>query len=64
MKIAKPVEDITQLKIDIEIYKKKIEELNCNNCHLSNQFSKLTVEKEEKEAEFQIEVNEYLRKWP
>ena len=54
---AKPTEDMTAIKIDIEKYKKKIEELDTNNRDLSMQWSRLQVELKEKEASFQAKVN-------
>merc|ERR1719516_211363 len=41
---AKPTEDMTAIKIDIEKNKKKIEELDSNNRDLSLQWSRLQVE--------------------
>ena len=54
---AKPTEDMTAIKIDIEKYKKKIEELDTNNRDLSMQWSRLQVELKEKETTFQAKVN-------
>jgi len=53
---AKPTEDMTAIKIDIEKYKKKIEELDTNNRDLSLQWSRLQVELKEKEASFQAKM--------
>merc|ERR1719450_971083 len=53
---AKPTEDMTAIKIDIEKYKKKIEELDSNNRDLSLQWSRLQVELREKEASFQAKM--------
>jgi len=53
---AKPTEDMTAIKIDIEKYKKKIEELDTNNRDLSMQWSRLQVELKEKEASFQAKM--------
>ena len=47
---------MTAIKIDIQKYKKKIEELDCNNRDLSLQWSRLQVELREKEASFQAKV--------
>merc|ERR1712002_1135269 len=53
---AKPTEDMTAIKIDIQKYKKKIEELDSNNRDLSLQWSRLQVELREKEASFQAKM--------
>merc|ERR1712002_492866 len=53
---AKPTEDMTAIKIDIQKYKKKIEELDSNNRDLSLQWSRLQVELREKEASFQAKL--------
>merc|ERR1711933_535813 len=53
---AVPTEDMTAIKIDIEKYKKKIEELDSNNRDLSLQWSRLQVELREKEASFQAKM--------
>ena len=53
---VKPVEDVTQLKVDIEKYKKKNEDLENNNSDMSKQFSTLTVELRDKEAAFNTKV--------
>merc|ERR1719244_1229834 len=53
---AKPTEDMTAIKIEIEKYKKKIEELDTNNRDLSLQWSRLQVELQEKEASFQAKM--------
>ena len=55
-KSVKPSEDITGLKVDVEKYKKKIEELDSNNRDLSMQWSRLSVELRDKEASFQAKV--------
>ena len=56
MKSVKPTEDMTELKIDLEKYKKKIEELDSNNRDLSMQWSRLSVELRDKESSFQAKV--------
>eukprot|EP00091_Calanus_sinicus_P022705 TRINITY_DN7330_c0_g1_i11.p1 TRINITY_DN7330_c0_g1~~TRINITY_DN7330_c0_g1_i11.p1 ORF type:complete len:288 (+),score=112.06 TRINITY_DN7330_c0_g1_i11:681-1544(+) len=56
MKSVKPTEDMTELKINLEKYKKKIEELDSNNRDLSMQWSRLTVELREKESSFQAKM--------
>ena len=56
MNSVKPTEDITELRINLEKYKKKIEELNSNNRDLSMQWSKLSVELKDKEATFNAKV--------
>merc|ERR1712215_87146 len=53
---VKSTEDITELKIELEKYKKKIEELDSNNRDLSLQWSKLSVELKEQEANFQAKM--------
>merc|ERR1711970_689938 len=53
---AKPTEDMTAIKIEIEKYKKKIEELDTNTRDLSLQWSRLQVELKEKEASFQAKM--------
>merc|ERR1719187_2136798 len=53
---AKPTEDMTAIKIEIEKYKKKIEELDTNNRDLSLQWSRLQVELKEKEASFHAKM--------
>ena len=60
MNSVKPNEDITGLKIDLEKYKKKIEELDSNNRDLSMQWSKLSVQLRDKEATFHAKVPKYL----
>jgi len=55
-KSVKPTEDMTALKIDLEKYKKKIEELDSNNRDLSMQWSRLSVELREKESSFQAKM--------
>jgi len=56
-KSVKPTEDMTELKIELEKYKKKIEELDSNNRDLSMQWSKLSVELREKEFSFQAKMS-------
>ena len=51
---------MTELKIDLEKYKKKIEELDSNNRDLSLQWSRLSLELREKESSFQVKVCELL----
>ena len=53
-------EDITELRVDLEKYKKKIEELDSNNRDLSMQWSRLSVELREKESSFQAKVCQLL----
>merc|ERR1711872_76629 len=60
---AKPTEDMTAIKIDIEKYKKKIEELDSNNRDLSLQWSRLQVELREKEASFQAKMLQRRLRW-
>jgi len=57
MNSVKPSEDITGLKIDLEKYKKKIEELDSNNRDLSMQWSKLSVQLRDKEATFHAKMS-------
>jgi len=57
MNAVKPTEDITELKIDLEKYRKKIEELGSNNRDLSMQWSKLSVELKERESAFQAKMS-------
>merc|ERR1719449_359750 len=54
---AKPTEDMTALKVEIEKYRKKIEELDSNNRDLSMQWSKLSVELRDKEAAFNSKMS-------
>jgi hypothetical protein len=61
MSLVKPTEDITELKIDLEKYKKKIEELDSNNRDLSMQWSRLSVELRDKEATFKAKVKKFLQ---
>jgi len=56
MNSVKPTEDITELKVDLAKYKKKIEELDSNNRDLSMQWSKLSVELRDREATFNAKV--------
>ena len=58
MNAVKPTEDVTGLKIELEKFKKKIEELDTNNRDLSMQWSKLSVELRDKEAAFHAKVSE------
>merc|ERR1719470_480782 len=57
MNSVKPTEDMKELKIELEKYKKKIEELDSNNRDLSMQWSKLSVELKEKEFSFQAKMS-------
>eukprot|EP00092_Neocalanus_flemingeri_P032399 GFUD01035229.1.p1 GENE.GFUD01035229.1~~GFUD01035229.1.p1 ORF type:complete len:507 (-),score=188.66 GFUD01035229.1:92-1612(-) len=57
MNAVKPTEDITELKINVEKYKKKIEELDSNNRDLSMQWSKLAVDLRDKEATFHAKMS-------
>merc|ERR1719466_515895 len=57
MNSVKPSEDITGLKVDLEKYKKKIEELDSNNRDLSMQWSKLSVQLRDKEATFHAKMS-------
>jgi len=57
MNAVKPTEDITELKIDLEKYRKKIEELGSNNRDLSMQWSKLSVELKERESAFKAKMS-------
>jgi len=57
MNSVKPTENMTALKVEIEKYKKKIEELNTNNRDLSLQWSKLSVEIRDKEAAFNAKMS-------
>merc|ERR1712106_744886 len=57
MNSVKPTEDITELRINLEKYKKKIEELDSNNRDLSMQWSKLSVELKDKEATFNAKMS-------
>merc|ERR1711970_1323742 len=57
MNSVKPTEDMTALKVEIEKYKKKIEELDANNRDLSLQWSKLSVEIRDKEAAFNAKMS-------
>ena len=58
MNAVKPTEDVTALKIELEKFKKKIEELVTNNRDLSMQWSKLSVDLRDKEAAFHAKVSE------
>ena len=62
MNTGKPAEDLSELMIDVEVYKKRIEELDCNNHYTSEQCSKLTDEIKDKEAAFNSKVYECLHK--
>merc|ERR1712002_1413494 len=57
MNSVKPTEDMTALKVEIEKYRKKIEELDSNNRDLSMQWSKLSVELRDKEAAFNAKMS-------
>merc|ERR1712215_69120 len=57
MNAVKPTEDVTELKIELEKYKKKIEELDSNNRDLSLQWSKLSIELKEREANFKAKMS-------
>merc|ERR1719154_1091638 len=57
MNAVKPTEDVTELKVDLEKYKKKIEELDSNNRDLSMQWSKLSVELRDREATFNAKMS-------
>jgi len=57
MNSVKPTEDITELKVDLQKYKKKIDELDSNNRDLSMQWSKLSVELRDKEATFNAKMS-------
>merc|ERR1719315_928798 len=57
MNAVKPTEDVTELKIELEKYRKKIEELDTNNRDLSLQWSKLSVEIRDKEAAFNAKMS-------
>lgn len=57
MNSVKPTEDITGLRVDLEKYKKKIEELDSNNRDLSMQWSRLSVELRDKEATFNAKMS-------
>merc|ERR1711874_587744 len=54
---VKPTEDMKELKIEIEKYKKKIEELDSNNRDLSMQWSKLSVELRDKESMYNAKMS-------
>ena len=62
MNSVKPTEDMTELKIDLEKYKKKIEELDSNNRDLSMQWSRLSVTLRDNESSFQAKVCQLLCK--
>jgi len=57
MNSVKPTEDMTVLKVEIEKYKKKIEELDSNNRDLSMQWSKLSVELRDKESMYNAKMS-------
>merc|ERR1711970_1123507 len=57
MNSVKPTEDMKELKIEIEKYKKKIEELDSNNRDLSMQWSKLSVELRDKESMYSAKMS-------
>merc|ERR1719315_890287 len=54
---VKPTEDVTEIKIELEKYRKKIEELDSNNRDLSLQWSKLSIELKERESSFQAKMS-------
>ena len=56
MNSVKPTEDVTELNIELENYKQKIEELDTNNRDLNMQWGRLSVELREKEADFHAKV--------
>jgi len=57
MNAVKPTEDVTELKVELEKYRKKIEELDLNNRDLSMQWSKLSVELRDKEAAYHAKMS-------
>ena len=57
MNTVKSAEDISELKVHVEEYKKKIEELDSTNRFLSMQWSKLAVELRDMETSFHAKVN-------
>ena len=60
MDCVKSTEDITELKVNLEKYKMKVEELDSNNRNMNMQRSKLVVELKEKEAAFNAKVNQCI----
>jgi len=57
MNSVKPTEDVTELNIELENYKQKIEELDTNNRDLNMQWGRLSVELREKEADFHAKMS-------
>ena len=57
MNTVKPSEHISELKMHVEQFKKKIEELDSTNCYLSMQWSKLAMELRDMETSFHAKVN-------
>ena len=56
MNSVKINEDLSKLKIELEGYKKTIEELKTANESLNEEWSKLSVEMKNKEIKFSSEV--------
>ena len=56
MNSVKVTEDLSKLKIELEGYKKTIEELKTANESLNDEWSKLSVEMKNKEIKFSSEV--------
>ena len=56
MNSVKVNEDLSKLKIELEGYKKTIEELKSANESLNKEWSKLSVEMRDKEIKFNSEV--------
>merc|ERR1719186_1418478 len=57
MECVKPIEDKTELTVNLEKYKLKVEELDSNNRDMSMQRSKLAVELRDKEAAFNTRMS-------
>ena len=57
MNSVKVNEDVSKLKIELEGYKKTIEELKAANESLNKEWSKLSVEMRDKEIKFNSEVS-------
>jgi len=57
MNSVKPKEDIKGLKVELEKYKKKIDELESNNRDLNMQWGRLAVELKDKETEFHSKMS-------
>ena len=57
MNSVKVTEDLSKLKIELEGYKKTIEELKTANESLNDEWSKLSVEMKNKEIKFNSEVS-------